>query len=71
VPRPGLRIHIIGPHGDMIDEHDDFRDAYAPAIGDWILVRPDGYIGAMVAADKVDALEHYLAHAGLPAVPQR
>ncbi|NWD67112.1 FAD-dependent oxidoreductase [Pseudomonas gingeri] len=59
-PRPGLHIHTFGPHGDLFDTGGHFRDAYNPAVGDWLLVRPDGYIGAMVAAGEVALLEAYL-----------
>lgn len=49
-PRPGLHIHVIGPGGDIQDDQGHFRDAYQPAMGDWVLVRPDGYISAFVSA---------------------
>jgi 2-polyprenyl-6-methoxyphenol hydroxylase-like FAD-dependent oxidoreductase len=67
--RAGLRLHTIGDAGDgsdYVDEHGDFRDAYAPQSGDWILVRPDGYIGAMVGAGPLDELERFLGTCGLP-----
>jgi hypothetical protein len=35
------------------------------ASGDWVLVRPDGYVGAMVASSEIDALETYLQTVGL------
>lgn len=64
-PRAGLHIHAFGPRGDLIDEGGHFHDAYAPAAGDWVLVRPDGYIGAIVSADNVEALDGYLRNVGL------
>lgn len=64
-PRRGLRIHAIGSHGDLIDTHSHFRDAYGLAQGDWVLVRPDGYIGAVVSAEHADALDDYLRRVGL------
>lgn len=64
-PRPGLRIHTFGPRGDAIDDHGHFRDAYSLAPGDWVLIRPDGYVGAIVASDNLDALENYLKTMGL------
>lgn len=64
--RPGLRVHVIGPVGDSIDEHGDFRDTYAPRDGDWFLVRPDGYLAAIVAAEKLDELERFMDSCGLP-----
>ncbi|OWV75356.1 2-polyprenyl-6-methoxyphenol hydroxylase [Rhizobium sp. R339] len=68
-PRPGLHIHRVGRRGDVIDESGHFRDAYALASGDWVLVRPDGYVGAIVSSRDTWALEAYLDKVGLgPAV---
>ena len=64
-PRTGLHIHRIGRRGDLMDDGGHFRDAYAPTAGDWVLVRPDGYVGAIVASADVWALEAYLANVGL------
>jgi len=64
-PRTGLHIHRIGRGGDLIDDGGHFRDTYAPTAGDWVLVRPDGYVGAIVASADVWALEAYLANVGL------
>lgn len=63
--RSGLHIHTFGPRGDVVDAHGHFRGAYAPASGDWVLVRPDGYVGAIVASDQVEALERYFLTVGL------
>lgn len=68
--RPGLHIHRIGRRGDLMDEGGHFHDAYAPTSGDWVLVRPDGYIGAIVAAGDAWALEAYLANVGLGLVAE-
>ena len=64
-PRQGLHIHRIGRGGDVIDEEGHFREAYALTPGDKVLVRPDGYIGAIVASGEASALETYLATVGL------
>ena len=64
-PRPGLHIHAFGPPGDLIDDSSHFGDAYALASGDSVLVRPDGYVGAIVNADEVAALEYYFQQVGL------
>lgn len=64
-PRAGLRVHVFGPGGDVIDEGGHFVDAYVPSHGDWILVRPDGYIGAIVASKETAALEKYLGEVGV------
>jgi 2-polyprenyl-6-methoxyphenol hydroxylase-like FAD-dependent oxidoreductase len=65
--RSGLHIHIIGPQGDLVDEGGHFSDAYAVSPGEWILIRPDGYVGAITASDNVSALERYLAEMGIAA----
>jgi 2-polyprenyl-6-methoxyphenol hydroxylase-like FAD-dependent oxidoreductase len=64
-PRPGLHIHTFGRRGDVIDEHGHFRDAYAMASDTQVLVRPDGYVGAIVGSDQVGTLERYLRKVGL------
>ena len=66
-PRPGLRIAIVGPHGDLVDDGGHFRDAYALSPGDWVLIRPDGYVGAIAGSDNVSVLERYLAEVGVTA----
>lgn len=64
-PRAGLHIHIFGARGDLLDDGGHFREAYAPASGDCVLVRPDGYVGAIVGSGDIDALERYLCTVGL------
>lgn len=64
-PRPGLHIHGFGPGGDLVDDRGHVRDAYALSPGDWVLVRPDGYVGAIVSSEDVDMLESYLRNVGL------
>lgn len=63
-PRAGLHIHAFGVRGDLIDDGGHFRDAYTPSPGSWILVRPDGYLGAIVSTSHLDALEEYLRQVG-------
>lgn len=65
-PRPGLHIHAVGPRGDIIDDGGYLRAAYGVSPGDWVLVRPDGYIGALVSSEHAPSLETYLASVGLP-----
>jgi 2-polyprenyl-6-methoxyphenol hydroxylase-like FAD-dependent oxidoreductase len=67
-PRPDLRVHIVGPRGDVLDDGGHFHDAYGLSPGEWVLVRPDGYVGAIVGADDVPALERYLVEVGVIAV---
>ncbi|BDB19584.1 hypothetical protein cym2001_29490 [Pseudomonas sp. CYM-20-01] len=57
---PGVQVHIVGPEGDVIDEQGQFQRAYQLAIGEWVLVRPDGYIGAIVSSANIDVLDAYL-----------
>ncbi|HTV18132.1 MAG TPA: FAD-dependent oxidoreductase [Polyangiaceae bacterium] len=63
--RAGLHVHTFGPRGELVDAGGHVRDAYGWSSGDWVLVRPDGYVGAIVASDRLDALERYLASVGL------
>lgn len=64
-PRPNLHIHIFGPRGDVIDADHHVRDVYALSPGERALIRPDGYVGAIVASDEIEALERYLEQVGL------
>ncbi|QWT20252.1 FAD-dependent oxidoreductase [Bacillus sp. NP157] len=66
-PRAGLRIHAIGEDAELRDVDGHFHDAYGLAAGEWVLVRPDGYIGAIVDAAHVDALLAYMDRTGLAA----
>ena len=63
--RPGLHIHSFGRRGDLVDEGGHFRDTYGLNPGDWLLVRPDAYVGAIIASNEVGALEDYLRKVGL------
>ena len=64
--RAGLHIHIFAEgSGDVIDDGGYVREAYALPPGHWVLVRPDGYVGAIVGAEDVAALEHYFEKIGL------
>lgn len=67
-PRAGLQIHTFGIAGDVGDDCGHFSDAYAVEQGDWVLVRPDGYIGAIVSTDNLEALERYLSSVGVEAL---
>jgi 2-polyprenyl-6-methoxyphenol hydroxylase-like FAD-dependent oxidoreductase len=58
--RAGLRVHTLGSRGDFIDDQGHFMDAYGATAGDWVLVRPDGYVGAVVPSGEIEALENYL-----------
>jgi hypothetical protein len=69
-PRPRLHVHVVGPGGDIVDDGGHFRDAYGVSPGDWMLVRPDGYVGAVVGADDVPLIERYLVEVGVAAAPR-
>lgn len=63
--RKGLRIHRVGAGSELVDEAGHFRDAYGLASGEWVLVRPDGYIGAIVPTDATATLESLFAKVAL------
>ena len=63
--RPGLRLHLFGARGDAIDAHGHVQAAYGLQPGELVLVRPDGYVGAIAASADVDALAAYMRRAGL------
>jgi len=58
--RAGLHVHVIGPGEELRDEEMSFVAAYAPSPGDWVLVRPDGYIAAHVPTAQLAALDPLL-----------
>ncbi len=58
--RPGVHVHIVGPEGDVLDDQGYVEHAYGLAMGEWVLVRPDGYIGAMGSSANTDVLDAYL-----------
>jgi len=64
-PRGHLHIHRVGVRGNIIDDGGHFRAAYGLAPETWVLVRPDGYVGAIVSADEVRVLSQYLNGLGL------
>jgi 2-polyprenyl-6-methoxyphenol hydroxylase-like FAD-dependent oxidoreductase len=66
-PRAGLHIHTFGPRGDLVDAAAHVQNAYGLAPRDWVLVRPDGYLAAIVTSDQLAALERYLTNVGLEA----
>ena len=64
-PRAGLHIHAVSAHGDIEDNDGHFQAVYGLPPGGWVLVRPDGYIAAIVSSDRLQALEAFLASVGL------
>lgn len=59
--RAGLHIHLIG--GDLRDPDGLVRDTYGLTPGEWVLVRPDGYVAGVT--DRPAAIETYLQRVGL------
>lgn len=62
VPHRRLRILTIGDDGELRDPDGAFQRLYCLAEGDMLLVRPDGYVGASIAAAEAGRLEDYLAN---------
>ena len=62
--RAGLHIHVVGAHGDVIDDEGHIRAAYGVTDG-FVLIRPDGYISVILGADEVAVLESHLKQFGL------
>ncbi|KPI09205.1 Pentachlorophenol monooxygenase [Actinobacteria bacterium OK074] len=64
--RPGLHIHTIGgARGDILDSGDRVRDAYGLTAEQWVLVRPDGYVAAVVDTADLAAVETHLDGVGV------
>jgi len=64
-PRTNLHIHQVGARHELSDDGGHLRDAYGLAPGEWVLVRPDNYVGAIFRSDEAGALESYLEKVGL------
>jgi 2-polyprenyl-6-methoxyphenol hydroxylase-like FAD-dependent oxidoreductase len=64
-PRPNLHIHTIGTQAELDDDAGHFMAAYAPSPGDWFVIRPDGYVGAIVGACEPGVIDSYLADVGV------
>jgi hypothetical protein len=60
-----LRIYTFGTRGDLLGSDNCFRDTYAGSAGSWVLIRPDGYVGAVVAADQEHLLLDYFRRVGM------
>jgi 2-polyprenyl-6-methoxyphenol hydroxylase-like FAD-dependent oxidoreductase len=64
-PHPQLRVHVLGERGDVLDTQGYVREAYGLASGNWVLIRPDGYIGAFIAAEQAESMRTYLRGVGI------
>ncbi len=63
-PRAGLHIHRVGPGREFEDEFGHLRAAYGLAPGEWVLVRPDGYVATVLTTPDAARLENFLAEVG-------
>jgi 2-polyprenyl-6-methoxyphenol hydroxylase-like FAD-dependent oxidoreductase len=68
VPCAGLQVRRIGKGGDLLDDGGHICKAYDLEPGDWVLVRPDGYVGAIVGSGRPQALSESLSRLGLAPV---
>ncbi|MFT8886622.1 MAG: FAD-dependent oxidoreductase [Acetobacter papayae] len=60
----GVRIVTIGETHELVDDNGHIAEAYGIKTGQWVLVRPDGYIAGIFSSDGLEAeLPQYLAHA--------
>ncbi|GBR71828.1 FAD-dependent oxidoreductase [Gluconobacter kanchanaburiensis] len=65
----GVRIVTVGAGHELVDEDGDIAEAYGIGSGQWVLVRPDGYIAGILPSDGLaQKLSCYLAHV-LPSRP--
>lgn len=68
-PRGGLVTHSVGERGDIVDANGHVRDGYDLSPGDCVLVRPDGFVGAIFAIGQIAKMERYFADVGLSGRP--
>jgi hypothetical protein len=61
--RYGLHVHTVGERGDILDTDDYMRSAYELEPGQWVLVRPDGYVAAVLPTPELKAIETHLESA--------
>jgi 2-polyprenyl-6-methoxyphenol hydroxylase-like FAD-dependent oxidoreductase len=66
-PRRGLHIHLIGPLGEILDLDGHVQRAYGLMPGQWVLVRPDGYVSAITEAANLSTIEARLDAVGVMA----
>ena len=64
-PRHGLRIHRVGHGRELTDAGGYLCQAYGVIPGEWVLVRPDGYLAGIVPSTEIGRLESYFRAVGL------
>ena len=68
-PRSGLHVHTIGLRGDILDTGDHVHSAYGLLSEQWVLIRPDGYVAAVVDTAELATVEAYLDMVGVRPLP--
>jgi 2-polyprenyl-6-methoxyphenol hydroxylase-like FAD-dependent oxidoreductase len=53
----GLHVHAVGPNGDVLDSKGHIARAYDLGPGDWVLIRPDGYVAATGQGARFEAIK--------------
>jgi 2-polyprenyl-6-methoxyphenol hydroxylase-like FAD-dependent oxidoreductase len=64
-PRRDLHVHVVGARGDVRDSEGLVQSTYGLSSGEWVLVRPDGYVVAVLGADGIGAIEARLDALGV------
>ena len=67
MPKAGPRLHVhrVGVNGEFRDDEGHLGRTYGMAEGDILLVRPDGYVGALITGAEAARLTHYLTCVGI------
>jgi hypothetical protein len=58
--RSGLQVIRIGTGENTVDREGCLREYYGLTSGDWVLVRPDGYVAAIAASTGFVGIEQLL-----------
>jgi hypothetical protein len=56
-PRAGVHMHRVGK--DVIDDGGHIAGVYGLGSGQWVLVRPDGYVAGLTTGDPAALLDSY------------
>jgi 2-polyprenyl-6-methoxyphenol hydroxylase-like FAD-dependent oxidoreductase len=67
-PRRGLHIHTTGHGGDLIDDENHLATFYGLQADEWVLIRPDGYVAAIVTTPNLTAIATYLDNVGVHSI---
>lgn len=58
----GLQVHVIGPAAELRDVEGQVAHAYGVVPGEWVLVRPDGHVAAVVEEERINVLMEHVEH---------